>query len=1540
MSEKAPKLEEGYSFLDWKREISIWQLSTALTPARQAPTAIMAIKNKKARDFATRLDPDKLKAADGTGMTYLLTELGKHFAKDRVQTVFVALEDLESFRRSASMTMMEYISDFECKVNHVSELLSTATEQKTPYDDGVLAYRLLKQANLTKDQEILAIATVKTDLTFDQMKDSLKRAFGDVVVNDQRPGRASGGKLSLARTADDVKIKVEPEEAFVQYDDRKYDDNDTYESQEDLFYSSDKRRGNVYQYRGNRGSYRGKGDNNRGRGRGYYQKHGNSYGNSRGSGNSHHAKPVQNYNPAMKNSAGRRCHTCESTMHFSPQCPHNPDITMFTSNWYQCMYQDVDTDYDSLLLVSGTKCRALIDTGATQNVCGDLWLSDFMENLPEEVKTGSVTVSESDKTFRFGDGRTVVANKLVSIPVSLCEDQFVLNTYVVDGTLPLLLSRATMKDWGVILDIRDDKIQINGVRQNLIVTDSGHYVAEIMDDTNANQIMLTSEDSCKPEKMAIKLHRFFGHPKSARLISMVKDSDYCSKDLIKEIQKLDDKCEQCVTHRRVPPRPKSSMCMSADVNEVVSMDLKKLSTNDWMIHVIDMFSRFSATSIIPDKKAETIIDKLYTIWIVIFGPPKTWFSDNGGEFVNSEFTSMSESLGITILTSAAQSPFSNGICERHNSLISVTFDKIIDEVGCSPHVALSWATYAKNSLCNSYGYSPYMLTMGRNPQIPGLDEVKSVTTLNESVVSKLLADHLNAMNKSRTAFLEANNSDRLKRALRSRIPEVETEYFTGDKVYFKKAQQKKWCGPATVIGKDGKLVYLRQGGSIFRVHVTKVLLKIRADEAIEMSAKEADQSAIEESAINQSKESPGKKKNEKFDPIRGSESDSDSDVQSDLGVNNDNENVNRIDNSESDEINDQDEQHIEENGANDQEIQSDGGESSFRSANATLTEQDMSDTVWKPVSIKSNGVFDLPNQCQMRYRANLDDPWTTATVVGPGGKSTGKNKNMFNLTDDSGKAVHVKLDHCEIEMKDVAEDENDEEIHYFEDEFSPEGIFAVTVPKQRYNDPRVRRAMDTELEAWRKYQVYREVPDTGQKAVSTRWVVTMKGNDEYKARLVVRGFEEELEETVSSPTGDKSSIRIMITLAKAHGWKIESVDFKAAFLQSQHLDRQVYVRPPRNLKKIGIIWQLSKPAYGLQDSPRNWYNSLKDYLISIGCGVCRYDPGFFYYRVDNVLHGMICLHVDDTLVAGSTKFHQIIVKKILNQYDISKHVTGNFKYIGMNISQDKDFITVDQFDYAEKIRIVDLDMKRRLQKDSPLTSEEKTAYLSLLGKISWLSYISRPDLKWDVYNQSKKNKSPTVSDMLELNKVVSKLNVKKRIRYPRLDVKDGVKMLMFGDGSFGNLNNKVDSSRGYIIFLCSGSNSCCLAWSANKISRVVNSIQAAETLATIDGLNHCEWLRGILVDVLYGKNTDESLISIIGLTDSEQVYKSVHSTKHVDNHKLRRDVENLKERLKNGSVSELRWISKEYMLADPLTKYGADTKKLDYVLESGTMFNV
>ena len=62
-------------------------------------------------------------------------------------------------------------------------------------------------------------------------------------------------------------------------------------------------------------------------------------------------------------------------------------------------------------------------------------------------------------------------------------------------------------------------------------------------------------------------------------------------------------------------------------------------------------------------------------------------------------------------------------------------------------------------------------------------------------------------------------------------------------------------------------------------------------------------------------------------------------------------------------------------------------------------------------------------------------------------------------------------------------------------------IFAVFVPKNIFNEPGIVAAMQAEIDVWHKYGVYKEVKDTGQTTVTTKWIVTDKGNGRFKASI-------------------------------------------------------------------------------------------------------------------------------------------------------------------------------------------------------------------------------------------------------------------------------------------------------------------------------------------------------------------------------------------------------------------------------------------------------
>ena len=82
-------------------------------------------------------------------------------------------------------------------------------------------------------------------------------------------------------------------------------------------------------------------------------------------------------------------------------------------------------------------------------------------------------------------------------------------------------------------------------------------------------------------------------------------------------------------------------------------------------------------------------------------------SDNGGEFNYSLLLNMAEQF-IILKTTAAESPWSNDMVERRNTILAKTIEKLILDSNnkYSIDVVVTWTVTAKNSLNNCYGYSP------------------------------------------------------------------------------------------------------------------------------------------------------------------------------------------------------------------------------------------------------------------------------------------------------------------------------------------------------------------------------------------------------------------------------------------------------------------------------------------------------------------------------------------------------------------------------------------------------------------------------------------------------------------------------------------------------------------------------------------------------------------------------------------------------------------------------------------------------------------
>ena len=137
-------------------------------------------------------------------------------------------------------------------------------------------------------------------------------------------------------------------------------------------------------------------------------------------------------------------------------------------------------------------------------------------------------------------------------------------------------------------------------------------------------------------------------------------------------------------------------------------------------------------------------------------------------------------------------------------------------------MALAWAVSARNALSNFCGFSTNHLGFGFNPAILDIF-VSELSVLEEFNASKIVRANLNAMHIARQKFVKKESSERVKRALRSNVRSSPVENLVnGDNVYYKRNDSKEWRGPGVVIGRDGKQVLVKHGGTYIRVHTCRL----------------------------------------------------------------------------------------------------------------------------------------------------------------------------------------------------------------------------------------------------------------------------------------------------------------------------------------------------------------------------------------------------------------------------------------------------------------------------------------------------------------------------------------------------------------------------------------------------------------------------------------------------------------------------------------------------------------------------------------------
>ncbi|KAG7000349.1 Retrovirus-related Pol polyprotein from transposon TNT [Fusarium oxysporum f. sp. conglutinans] len=439
--------------------------------------------------------------------------------------------------------------------------------------------------------------------------------------------------------------------------------------------------------------------------------------------------------------------------------------------------------------------------------------------------------------------------------------------------------------------------------------------------------------------------------------------------------------------------------------------------------------------------------------------------------------------------------------------------------------------------------------------------------------------------------------------------------------------------------------------------------------------------------------------------------------------------------------------------------------------------------------------------------------------------------------------------------------------------------------------------------------------------LTVKWVFKVKKNedgnlDKFKARLVVRGFEQH---------GDLW--RILLTVAACLDWEIEQMDVSTAFLEGD-LEEEVFIEMPEGLVEYfdqhpedrppGFstekICKLIKSLYGLKQAPRQWQKKLKETLESLDFRQATSDTAVYHNPTTGVI---IITYVDDFLIMGSNKEAIQGYKARLGEIFTMTDLGPVSHFLG-----DAYFTRILKKFGLEDCRPVKTPMERnslstlqpRDNSDSA-SPEEREDYSSKTGSLMYGMTQTRPDLAFllSVLSRYMSNPSPAHSRL-----------IKRGLRYLQQTrdhglVLGGVKkdpesawsITAWADSDWKGDTVTGRSTFGWLVQL-EGST---VSWRAKRHETVALSTTEAEYTALSQCARELAWTRNLFSELLLPlhmpiplNGDNQGSLKLCRNPELHQRTKHIPLTEH-----------HIREEVETGNI-DVQYVSTYEQVADGLTK--------------------
>ena len=329
-----------------------------------------------------------------------------------------------------------------------------------------------------------------------------------------------------------------------------------------------------------------------------------------------------------------------------------------------------------------------------------------------------------------------------------------------------------------------------------------------------------------------KIHHNLGHPSNRKLQNVLQQQDV-DPTIVQGVEVF--RCSTCVELQEPKISRPASLPEPREFNDCVGCDLvtwtSRAGKQFQFLHMIDAATNFQIAAPIFRTDAESMFETMQDCWFHWAGPCQQLIVDNASPICSDQFAEYAPGQNIHLRVIAAFAHWQNGKTERHGDILQHMLEKFdVDreiKTDLEFRQALRLCCQAKNSLARSKGYTPEILVLGKSRKMPGSlceDHADPAQYLADSDSPEGLAfrQHLEYRELARKAFVQTDNSDRLRRAFLRRQRPHRGHFASGAFVMFWRPGRGeikgKWHGPARIIIQESEnVIWISFSSRVYRV---------------------------------------------------------------------------------------------------------------------------------------------------------------------------------------------------------------------------------------------------------------------------------------------------------------------------------------------------------------------------------------------------------------------------------------------------------------------------------------------------------------------------------------------------------------------------------------------------------------------------------------------------------------------------------------------------------------------------------------------------